>query len=105
MKQETAPQLRPGDFIQLDTHFGDFYSEVTSAFGDRHATYVLHDKFAGKHHMHSFNPSTSIRRMVLAEMAVPVIMFKHDRFSATFGQYNPFYGFAHEGMPLRGRAA
>ena len=100
--------IKPGDFIQTINHFGDIFFEVKSCYNDSDywsITYVTYDKYGGKPRTESVGSSTTIRRVLPAEMAVPTIMQKRDRFKASFGQYDPFYGFAPVGTPLRNREA
>jgi len=100
------PGIKVGDFVQLDSHFGDIFFEVVSVIDHPGAywgiTYVGYGKYSGtpeKRWTNSAGPG--VRQFYPAEMAVPVMQFKRQRFKATFGQYDPFYGFAPVGTPLR----
>lgn len=99
--------LKPGDFIQTDSHFGDIFFEVMRCTppleGDRYwsVTFATYDKYSGVLREQWVNGASTIRRILPAEMAVPILRAKHQRFQASFGQYDPFYGFAPVGTPLR----
>ncbi len=104
----TYPEgLKPGDFIQTISHFGDVFFEVESCLppleGSRywHVTYYTYDKYGRTPRTTWVNSASSIRAVIPAEMAVPVMIHKRLRFKASFGQYDPFYGFALAGTPLR----
>jgi len=103
MRRTDAPYpvgLKPGDFIQPETCFGDIFFEVVSCFGPSrgtphwHVSYVTFDKYGSTPRTSWVNGATGIRRVIPAELAVPVMFKKRLRFKASFGQYDPFYGFA-----------
>ena len=103
-RAEYPEGIKPGDFIQTTKHFGDIFFEVKSCYngGDYWSiTYVTYDKYGANPRTESANGVTAIRRVIPAEMAVPTIVAKRNRFKASFGQYDPFYGFAPVGTPLR----
>ena len=105
-RAEYPEGLRVGDFIQTTKHFGDIFFEVKSCYnsGDYWSiTYITYDKYGSTPRTESANGVTAIRRVIPAEMAVPTIMMKRERFKASFGQYDPFYGFAPVGTPLRNK--
>ena len=99
--------LKPGDFIQPSDCFGDIYFEVASCYGPTegvshwHITYITYDKYGSKPRTEWVNCATGIRRVIPAEMAVPVMLHLNLRFKASFGQYDQFDGFAPVGTPLR----
>lgn len=99
--------LKPGDFIQPRNCFGDIYFEVVSCFGPSKElpswdiTYITYDKYGSQPRTAWINCMTGIRRVIPAEMAVPVMLHNRSRFHASFGQYDQFYGFAPVGQPLR----
>lgn len=99
--------LKPGDFIQTTNHFGDVYFEVKGCWPPRDGsdfwmvTYITYDKYGGEPREQRINSATQIRKVYSAEMAVPVILHRRERFHASFGQYDPIYGFAPVGTPLR----
>lgn len=99
--------LKVGDFIQNCNHFGDIFFEVVNVMEPSEdstywmVTYVTYNKYGSQPHTEWINSATSIRRVISAEMAVPVMFKKRLRFKATFGQYDPFYGFVPCGVPLR----
>ena len=91
--------LKPGDFIQLDTHFGDYFSEVQTCSPPSEGssywqvTFSTYDKHSCRHDTYRVNSAGCFRRVLPAEMAVPIMRKKHQRFAASFGQYDPFDGF------------
>jgi hypothetical protein len=101
--------LKPGDFIQTSSHFGDIFFEVLYCIAPSEGsnywqvTFATYDKYSGTLRTDWVNSASTIRAVVSAEMAGPVIMAKHQRYKATWGQYDPFYGFAPVGTPLRNR--
>lgn len=101
--------LKVGDFIQTVRHFGDIFFEVLSVMppiedgGYWHITFARYGKYSGSMGSDWVNSAGWIRRVVPAEMAVSVMVAKHQRFQASFGQYDPCYGFAPRGTPLRQR--
>ena len=99
--------LKPGDFIQTSAHFGDIYFEVLKCFqsddGFWMVVYVSYDKYGRHPETKWVNSASSIRRVIPAEMAVPVMQHKRLRFHSTQGQYDPFFGFAPAGVALRTR--
>jgi hypothetical protein len=100
--------LKPGDFIQGTQHFGDIFFEVISCYCDEEVrywqiNYVTFDKYGSKPRENWINNASTIRRVLTAEMAVPVMLYKRLRFHSTAGQYDPLYGFAPAGTPLRQR--
>jgi len=108
--ENTYPHgLKPGDFIQGVNHFGDIFFEVARCFApsDHHnywsIHYVTYDKYGSRPSEERMNSATAVRRVVPAEMAIPVMIQKGQRFEASFGQYDPFHGFAPVGTPLRQR--
>lgn len=105
-RAEYPEGIKPGDFIQTDKHFGDIFFEVKSCWNsDGHwsITYITYDKYGGTPRTEWVNSATRIRRVIPAEMAVPTIVARRNRFKASFGQYDPFYGFAPVGTPLRNK--
>ena len=105
-RAEYPEGIKPGDFIQTTKHFGDIFFEVVSCWnsdGYWSITYVTYDKYSGTPRTEWVNGVTAIRRVIPAEMAVPTIVAKRNRFKASFGQYDPFYGFAAAGTPLRNK--
>ena len=100
--EENNYKIKVGDFIQLRTHFGDIYCEVSSVYeGGKSGSYISYGKYDSKPHRESWHSAESIRRVVPAEMAMVTIVFKHDRFQASCGQFDPIHGFAPVGTPLR----
>lgn len=101
--------LKPGDFVQSTKHFGDIFFEVAHCTppseGSRYwsVTFYTYDKYGKNPRTDWVNGATGIRAVISAEMAVPLMMHKRLRFKASFGQYDPFYGFAPAGTPLRTR--
>jgi hypothetical protein len=101
------PGIKVGDFVQTDSHFSDIFFEVTRVTAPDDdsdywsVTFVSYEKYGGTPREQSVNSAGSIRQFYPAEMAVPVMLFKRQRFRALFGQYDPFYGFAPAGTPLR----
>lgn len=69
--------------------------------GHWHVGYITYEKYGAKPHKTWVNSVTEIRKVLPAEMAVPTMRHKRWRFCATFGQFDPFYGFAPAGTPLR----
>lgn len=109
-------KIKPGDFIQTNSHFGDVFFEVVKAiYGDPlpssrgedfcFITWVSYGKYSGvpKADGGWTTMASRIRCVIPAEMAIPVMMFKRLRFYAAHGQYDPIYGFAPIGTPLRRR--
>lgn len=107
METTTHAPIKVGDFIQTTSHFGDIYFEVTQAFapctdrGEWFVIYVTYDKYGSQ--PREVSTLGRIRRVVSAEMAEPTIRAKGERFHATHGQFDPFYGYAPRGTPLRTR--
>ncbi len=103
--------LKPGDFIQSTKHFGDVFFEVVSCIAPGEGSeywsvnYVEYGKYDAKPSTNWINCASSIRRVIPSEMAVPVMLAKRHRFHARAGQYDPFYGFAPHGRPMRLRDA
>ena len=97
---EQGTEIRAGDFIQMRSHFGDIFFECIfaplSATGS--CTWVKYDKY-GATPLREWG--SDVRRVIQAEMAIPVMLFKRLRFQAQMGQYDPVYGFAPAGTPLR----
>jgi hypothetical protein len=99
--------IRIGDFIQKHTHFGDIYFEVISSHFDEggksefFVAYVSFDKYASR--PRSEWTVGRIRSVISAEMAEPVMQWKRLRYHAVHGQYDPIYGYAPLGTPLRQR--
>lgn len=99
--------IKVGDFVQETSHFGDIFFEVTHVSPPSpnstywSVTYLTYDKYGSKPREWSVNSARGIRQFYPAEMAIPVMLFKRQRFKASFGQYDPFYGFAPVGKPLR----
>ncbi len=109
-RPEFPKGLKAGDFIQLNSHFGDIYFEVASVMdpgltdGYWMIDYYTYDKYGGKPRKKWTNSGSSgVRRVIAAEMAVPTIMFKRARFHASVGQFDPCFGFAPAGVALRRR--
>lgn len=103
MRRAEAPYpagLKPGDFIQPETCFGDVFFEVASCYGPSqgtpqwHVSFVTYDKHSGVPSTSWVNGAIGIRRVIPAEMAVPIMVKRRQRFKASFGQYDPIYGFA-----------
>lgn len=90
-------QIQPGDFIQLDVHFGDIFFEVSHVFngtGPMFVSYCTYSKRSNRVRTISVVVTPdSVRRIVAKEMAEPVIMAKRCRFYASHGKYDPFYGY------------
>lgn len=92
--------LKPGDFIQPETCCGDVFFEVASCLGPSqvtslwHVSYVTYDKHCRVPRTSWVNGAIGIRRVIPAEMAVPVMFKKRLRFKASCGQYDPILGFA-----------
>lgn len=102
VEEEIKYEIKVGDFVQLRTHFGDIYCEVSSVYeGGKSGSYLTYDKYGSRPHTEQWNRIDSIRRVVPAEMAMVVIAFKRERFQAKSGQFDPFYGFAPVGTPMR----
>ncbi len=108
--RELAPfpeGIKVGDFVQSINHFGDVFFEVVSAWKDKdtdhywHVWFVRYGKYDAVPSRDLLNAATAVRQVVSAEMAVPVMQFKGQRFHAKSGHYDPFYGFAPVGTPLR----
>lgn len=108
--RELAPfpdGIKAGDFIQSINHFGDVFFEVVSAWNDIdtgrhwHVSFVRYGKYDAVPSKDFVNAATPIRQVLSAEMAVPVMQFKRQRFHAKSGHYDHFYGFAPVGTPLR----
>lgn len=103
--------LKPGDFIQLTKHFGDIFFEVSRVMtpirGSNcwHVNYWTYRKYGRLPYEDWCNSASTIRRVVSAELAIPVFMAKRQRFHAAQGQYDPLYGFAAAGTPLRTRGS
>lgn len=99
--------LKPGDFIQLTSHFGDIFFEVERVFppdepdGYWHVKFWTYRKYGAHPYTEWCNSASTIRRVVPAEMAEPSLITKHQRFKAHHGQYDPLYGYAPAGTPLR----
>lgn len=101
------PGLKPGDFIQGSMHFGDIFFEVEKCFesgGYWSITYIHYDKYGATPKTDWINSASTLRRVIPAEMAVPLMIHKNQRFMASFGQYDPFDGFAPAGIALRDRS-
>lgn len=101
--------LKPGDFIQASKHFGDIFFEVITCWIDEasgywHITYVTYPKYSGNMITDWLNSASTVRRVIPAEMAEPVMMHKGLRWHSTRGQYDPLYGYAPRGTPLRNRS-
>ena len=100
--EATAYEIKEGDFIQLKTHFGDIYCEVSSVYeGGKSGSYITYSKYGSKPDTERWSRIDDIRRVVPSEMAMVVIAFKRERFQARSGQFDPFYGFAPVGTPMR----
>lgn len=104
--------VKPGDFIQTNDHFGDVYFEVVSTMPPSEGsdywsvTYVKYDKYGSTPREAWTNSGGSgIRRVIPAEMAVPVMLVKRARFFARKGRFDPFIGFIRAGAPDARRAA
>lgn len=103
--------LKPGDFIQASSHFADVFFEVKSVIAPREGssfwmvTFWTYDKYAPNPRVWSVNSAGSIRAVIGAEMAEPVMRFKGLRYQAKHGQYDPIDGYAPIGTSLRQRAA
>ncbi len=97
---EPGTEIRTGDFIQMTSHFGDIFCEcLNPPFTEMGSLgWVTYDKY-GK--LPRAEWGSGVRRVIQAEMAIPVMLFKRLRFQAQMGQYDPFYGFAPAGTPLR----
>lgn len=102
VEEDSKYEIKVGDFVQLRAHFGDIFCEVSSVYeGGKSGSYITYDKYASRPHTEQWNRIDSIRRVVPAEMAMVVIPFKRERFQSSIGQFDPFYGFAPVGTPLR----
>lgn len=107
---EFPADLKTGDFIQLSTHFGDIFFEVIKVLPPLersdywHVVFVSYGKYAGLPKEDWCNSASRVRSVVAAEMAEPVMRFKHQRFHAVHGQFDPLYGYAPRGTPLRTRS-
>lgn len=103
--------LKPGDFIQPSNCFGDIFFEVVSCFGITQdvphwmVTFITYDKYGKQPRTEWVTSATGVRQVIQAEMAVPTMIRQSLRFKAAFGQYDPIYGFAPAGTPLRLRDA
>lgn len=101
------PGLKVGDFIQTSSHFGDVFFEVVKCMPPREdsrfwmVTYVTYDKYGSQPRTSSVNSAGSIRAVISAEMAIPVMLKRRLRFKSMQGQYDPIFGFAPVGTPLR----
>lgn len=99
--------LKPGDFIQTLSHFADIFFEVKSCLalegGYWMVTYYTYDKYGSLPRTQWVNRVEGLRAVLPAEMAIPVMLHKRLRFKASFGQYDPLFGFAPAGKPLRTR--
>lgn len=99
--------LKPGDFIQTTSHFGDVYFEVTRCMppcADSnywHINYVKYEKYGTRPIEQWVNSASNIRAVIQAEMAVPTMLKKRLRFHSVDGHFDPLYGYAPKGTPLR----
>ena len=112
--REAFPEgLEVGDFIQLNSHFGDIFFETTAVHkpvdygsGRRYWSiyFVSYDKYAAKPRQEWANSGSSgVRKVVKAAGAREFFRERFLRFQAVDGQYDPCYGFAPVGTPLRTR--
>lgn len=102
------PGLKSGDFIQFTDNFGDIFFEVITCGGGTlgeywGCTYATYAKYGSLPSSGWKNSASNIRAVIPAEMAIPVMVFKRLRFMALIGQYDPIYGFAPVGKPLRNK--
>jgi|JI8StandDraft_1071087.scaffolds.fasta_scaffold241812_1 hypothetical protein len=106
--------LRAGDFVQMNSHFQDIFFEVAGVLPPClddlrpywSIEYVSYDKYGSQpRRVWTNSGGPGVRAVVKAEMAVPVLTRKHMRFHSEQGQFDPFYGFAPRGTPLRVREA
>lgn len=107
--QNYPATLRPGDFINLNKHFGDIFFEVLTCRPPRdddgywHVTYATYDKYSGTMREERCNSASSIRAIIPAEMAEPTMVKLGLRWKSSRGQYDPLYGYTPRGVPLRSR--
>lgn len=106
--------LKAGDFVQLNSHFSDIFFEVTIVLAPClddarpywSIDYVTYDKYGSQpRRVWTNSGGPGVRAVVKAEMAVPVLVRKHMRFHSEQGQFDPVYGFAPRGTPIRVREA
>jgi hypothetical protein len=96
---EQTYAIKKGDFICGEQHFGDVFFEVVHAH-DTHVVFVRYSKYSSEPET-EFISISKIKEVIPAEMGMFVIVRKRQRFHASFGQYDPFYGFAPVGIALR----
>ncbi len=111
LERPFPPGLKAGDFIQGTSHFGDVFFEVISCIAPGEGStywsvnYMKYGKYDAMPTANWINCASSIRRVIPAEMAIPVMLTKRHRFHARAGQYDPIFGFAPHGQPMRLRDA
>jgi hypothetical protein len=96
---EQGYKIKKGDFIRCQEHFGDVFFEVIDVY-NTHVVFARYSKY-GSEPETKFTSISRIKEVVPAEMGMFVIVWKRQRFHASFGQYDPFYGFAPVGTALR----
>ena len=89
---DTYP-IKKGDFIQTDDHFGDVFFEVQEVLPSCELVFWYRYSKADKKITTSTAAAERIRRFVPAEMSVPVMLKKRQRFHTSEGVYDPFDGF------------
>lgn len=91
--------IKVGDFMQTTSHFGDVFFEVVGVdypddgSGYWNIDYIKYGKTGTVPIKDWVNSAGSIRRFYTAEMAVPTMIFKNQRFYSLLGKYDPFVGF------------
>jgi hypothetical protein len=95
--------IKPGDFIQLNQHFGDIFFEVISIFdvihSKRSVTYYKYPKYSNKSKDSFMVVSPDqVRKIIPAEMAWPSMYMNRQRFHAKQGKYDPIDGFTANAM-------
>jgi len=65
--------------------------------------YVRYGNYEAYPEVDWIGSASAIRAVIPAEMAVPVMVKKGLRFHSVNGHYDPLYGYAPKGTPLRRR--
>lgn len=103
--------IRVGDYIQTANHFGDIFFEVVAVMRPTDDStfwmidFVRYEKYGTEPLTRWVNCATAIRQFLPAEMAEPVMIEQGHRFYNQRGQYDPIFGWAPRGIPLRRRSS
>lgn len=98
--QEFPDNLKPGDFINFNDNFPDVFFEIKSIIYPNPSsdywgiTYYAYSKYGSTPftRYHGYG-GARIRRVIPAEMAIPVMCNLYLRWYAKHGRYDPLIGF------------